>query len=83
MTVSEPVSSVPAKLSEVSASGRAVLQMRSPLLSARRPQKIMNTEAMPNGIMFRRPVSRLPRPKLFRICGIHSDSVLLVAELPA
>ena len=43
----------------------------------------MNAEAMPNGIILSKPVSRLPRPKLFRICGIHSESVLLVAELPA
>ena len=63
-------------------SGNAVFQMRSPDWSARRPHKIINTAATPNGIMFMRPVSKLVKPNDLMICGCQRDSALLVAELP-
>ncbi|MNT33845.1 hypothetical protein D3C72_1697910 [compost metagenome] len=54
--VSESVSKVAAKLIAVSASGIAVLKIRSAFLSARMPQKIMKTAPKPNGIIFNKPV---------------------------
>ena len=41
------------------------------------------TDAMPNGMAFRKPVSMSDIPNDFTICGCHRDKALLVAELPA
>src|SRR3954463_3389956 len=82
VTRSDRVSSVEAREIAVRVSGSAVFQMRSPDLSARRPQTIMKTEAIPKGMELSKLVSKVLKPKDFRIWGCHSERALLVAELP-
>src|SRR4051812_1003134 len=80
VTTRELVNCVASRLMDVSASGMAVLRMRSPERSARRPHSTMVTEAIANGMPFSRPVCIVDSPNDLRICGCHRESALLVAE---
>ncbi|KKJ08394.1 hypothetical protein XF14_02515 [Burkholderia gladioli] len=63
------------KPTQASAQGITTCQVRSPLRSEWRAQRIIATTASTLGIAFSKPVCRLPKPYWRMISGAHSPSV--------
>ena len=67
----------------IQASGKALCQTRSPVLSELRPHRTIHTAAIPNGTALTKPVPKLLRPNDFTNCGIHSASEVEAPAAPA